>query len=166
MRPRLWACTVRGDGGRNLRIKKVLLPIICTVGCWSCTSHAWGQDVPSAAPSTLEANKAGSAGDKATTEQELIRTARRLTELGQVQAQAKTGDGSDVDRLKAQLELQQKQIDVLLKMTQLLADQVKKQPGASEAVEKLEEQVADQEARVTRSAERDQELARMYDDLL
>jgi hypothetical protein len=77
----------------------------------------------------------------------------------------KAGEGNEVDRLKAQLELQQKQIDVLLKMTRLIADQAKKQPGTSAAVEKLEEQAADQEARITRSAQRDQELARVYDEL-
>jgi hypothetical protein len=60
----------------------------------------------------------------------------------------------------------QKQIDVLLRMTQLLSDQAKTQPGTSEAVEKLEEQAAGQEARINRAAQRDQELALAHDNLL
>ncbi len=40
------------------------------------------------------------------------------------QAQPRTGGGQEIDRLKEQVDLQQKQIDVLLKMTQLLAEQL------------------------------------------
>jgi hypothetical protein len=89
-----------------------------------------------------------------------------LKELGQAQAQAKGAEGPEIDRLKAQVDLQQKQIDVLLKMTQLLADQARKQPGTNAAVEKLEEQAAGQEARINSAAQRDQELARAHDSLL
>jgi hypothetical protein len=153
-------------GGHNLRINGVLLAIVGIVGCSFWAPDGRGQNAPSALPGTPDANTARSAGNKETTEQELIRTARRLTELGQAQAQVKAGEGNEVDRLKAQLDLQQKQIDVLLNMTQLLADQAKKQPATGEAVQKLEEQAADHEARQTRSAQRDQELARVYDDLL
>jgi hypothetical protein len=62
--------------------------------------------------------------------------------------------------------LQQKQIDVLLRMTQLLADQVKKQPAAGAAVEKLQEQVAIQEARIQQGAQRDLEQAQARDQLV
>ena len=47
------------------------------------------------------------------------------------------------------------------KMTQLLADQVKKQPAPAPAVEKLQEQAATQEARIQQGARRDQELAQV-----
>ena len=62
-------------------------------------------------------------------QQELERIDQELKDLGQAQAQAKGAPRPEIDRLKAQVELQQKQIDVLLRMTQLLADQVKKQPA-------------------------------------
>ena len=82
------------------------------------------------------------------------------------QAQPRTGGGQEIDRLKSQVELQQKQIDVLLKMTQLLAEQMKKQAAAGAAVEKLQEQVATQEARIQQARMRDQELARSRDELV
>jgi hypothetical protein len=85
--------------------------------------------------------------------------------LSLAQAQPKGGEGPEIDRLKAQLELQQKQIDVLLKMTQLLANQVKTQAGTGAAVTTLKEQSAVQEARIQQGAQRDAELARARDDL-
>ena len=71
----------------------------------------------------------------------------------------------EIERLKAQLENQQKQIDVLLRMTQLLAGQVKKQPGATAGAEDIEDRLTDQEARLEKGASRDQELARGFDQL-
>jgi hypothetical protein len=150
-----------------LPTKNVLILIfIFLIGCWFCATDVRGQDTESALPPSGEPNKAASNVEKDATEQELLRAALELKELGQAQAQGKAGDGQEVDHLKAQLELQQKQIDVLLKMTQLLADQAKKQPGTNAAVEKLEEQAAGQEARINRAAQRDQELARAHDSLL
>jgi len=95
----------------------------------------------------------------------LDKTAKELKELSQVQSQAKVGEGPEVDRLKKQLELQQKQIDVLLRMTQLLADKVKKQPTAA-TVDKLEEQVAAQEAHIQQGAQRDLEQAQAHDQVV
>ncbi len=91
---------------------------------------------------------------------------RELRDLGQAQAQTKAAPRPEIDRLKEQVELQQKQIDVLLRMTQLLADQVKKQPATTAELEKLQEQVATQDARLQQGARRDQELARARDDIL
>ena len=68
--------------------------------------------------------------------------------------QERAGEGAEIDRLKAQVELQQKQIEALLKMTKLLADQVKTQAAAGPAIENLEEQAATQEARIQQGAAR------------
>ncbi len=89
-----------------------------------------------------------------------------LRQLGQVQAKAGTGPRSEIDRLKEQVELQQKQIDVLLRMTQLLAGQVKKQPATAAELATLQEQAATLDARLQQGARRDQELARTRDDIL
>src|SRR5262249_986220 len=59
-----------------------------------------------------------------------------------------------------------KQIEVLLRMTQLLADQAKKPAPAAPAIEELQEKVATQEARSEQAARRDQELAHAHDELL
>jgi hypothetical protein len=98
--------------------------------------------------------------------QELERINRELRDLGQAQDQAKGAPKPEIDRLKEQVELQQKQIDVLLRMTRLLADQVKKQPATTPELEALPEQVATQDARLQQGARRDQELARSRDDIL
>ena len=91
---------------------------------------------------------------------------RSFAALGQAQAQAKDAPRPEIDRLKEQVELQQKQIDVLLRMTKLLADQAKKPPATGTELDKLQEQAATQEARSQQAARRDQELARRRDDLL
>jgi hypothetical protein len=114
----------------------------------------------------VETDTGSSSGGKVDAEQELEKTAEELKELGQVQTQAKAAEGPEVDRLKKQLELQQKQIDVLLRMTKLLAEQVKKPGAAGAAIEKLEEQVATDAARIEQGAQRDQELAISRDVLL
>jgi hypothetical protein len=97
---------------------------------------------------------------------ELDRVVRELTELSQAQEKSKDAQGPEIDRLKSKVELQQKQIEVLLRMTQLLAEQAKKEPEKSKAIEKLEEQVADQDARIQRGAQRDHELAQAHDDVV
>jgi hypothetical protein len=63
------------------------------------------------------------------------------------------------------IELLQKEIENLQKTTQLLADQLKKQPPAGAAVEKLQTQAATLDARSVQAAQRDVELAHAVDDL-
>ena len=146
-------------------IRKAFIRIIL-IGCGCCVGEVRGLGQTPAASRPAEPDTAKAEGAEPKGQEELARIGQELKELGQVQAQAKAGAGPEIDRLKAQVELQQKQIDVLLKMTQLLADQAKKPPAAGEAVEKLQEQVATQEARILQGAQRDQELARSRDDLL
>jgi hypothetical protein len=124
-----------------------------------------GQGAPandkSAGDSTTE--KSASAAPKS--DSELDRVVRELTELSQAQEKSKDAEGPEIDRLKSKVELQQKQIEVLLRMTQLLAEQAKKEPEKSAAVEQLEEQVATQESRIEQAARRDHELANSRDEL-
>lgn len=94
------------------------------------------------------------------------RMGKELKDLARAQNQARGAPKPEIDRLKEQVELQQKQIDVLLRMTRLLADQVKKPPAAAAELEALQEQAATQDARLQQSARRDQELARTRDDIL
>jgi hypothetical protein len=89
---------------------------------------------------------------------------REFKELRQVQPKA--GGGQEIDRLKEQVDLQQKQIDVLLKMTQLLAERLKTPPASGAVVDKLQEQVATQEASILRGAQRDKELAQAHDQIV
>jgi len=96
----------------------------------------------------------------------LALTARELEDLKRAQEQAKDQPGQEIDRLKTQVDLQQKQIDVLLRMTRLLADQVKQQPAVAADVEKLQEQSATQEARGLQGAQRDLEQAQARDQLV
>jgi hypothetical protein len=70
-----------------------------------------------------------------------------------------------VERLRKQVELLQKQLEVLQQTTRLLADQLKKQPEAGPAVEKLQGQAATLTARSEQAARRDAELANAVDDL-
>ena len=134
------------------------------MGCGSWVGGVRGQgETPGAAPAPgSDRQPAGGAARQP--QQDLDRTVRELRDLSQAQtkAQERGAPGSEIERLRTQVELQQKQIDVLLRMTQLLADQVKKPP----AVAALHEQVATQEARSQQAARRDQELARSRDDLL
>jgi hypothetical protein len=140
------------------------MPIVLMIGWWSWAGEARGQAVTPDAARPGGPDAPQPAGADPGRQQELERIAKELKDLGQ--AQAKGGPKSEIDRLKEQVELQQKQIDVLLRMTQLLADQVKKQPATAADVEKLQEQVTTQEARIQQGARRDQELARARDDIL
>jgi hypothetical protein len=139
-------------------------PIILIAGTWFCAGWVHGEGPRADLPRPVGPDAESGASDTPVPQRELERTARELKKLSQSQAAA--GEGQEIDRLKAQVELQQKQIDVLLKMTRLLADQMKKQGTAGAAVETLQEQVADQEARLQRAAVRDQELARSRDELI
>jgi hypothetical protein len=73
--------------------------------------------------------------------------------------------GAQDDEHKKKIELLQKQVETLEKMTKLLADQLKKQPPAGATVEKLETQAAGLEARSVQAANRDVQLANAIDDL-
>jgi hypothetical protein len=70
-----------------------------------------------------------------------------------------------LDLQKKQLELQQKQIETLEKMVRLLADQARKQPAGTAAVEELQSQVATMEARSKQAAQRDVDLAHAVDNV-
>jgi hypothetical protein len=67
---------------------------------------------------------------------------------------------------KKQLDILQKQIETQQKMIQLLMEQVKKQPGAGPALQKVEVQTATLEARGRQAAQRDQELALAVDNIV
>jgi hypothetical protein len=149
-----------------LPIRKAIISIILIIGYGFWAGAVRGQSAASDSSSPVGPDASKVAGNVPEQQPDLQHVVLELKELGQAQAQAKGAEGPEIDRLKAQIDLQQKQIDVLLKMTQLLADQAKKQPGTSAAVEKLEEQAAGQEARINSAAQRDQELARAHEELL
>jgi hypothetical protein len=111
------------------------------------------------APSPLAAQPPANA------EAELQRLQGDAEKLRQQQALAQAAAQKD-DKLKQQVELLQKQIEVQQKMIQLLMENMKKQPAAGPAVEKLETQVITLEARSKQAAQRDQELAHAIDKLV
>jgi hypothetical protein len=98
-------------------------------------------------------------------EEELVLLQQEIAALRK-QQQAAQGAAAQDDKVKKQLELQQKQIETLEKMVKLLADQLKKQPPSGAAVEKLQTQVATLEARAKQAAQRDQQVAGAVDDLV
>ncbi len=67
-------------------------------------------------------------------------------------------------KLEKQVQLQQKQIQTLEKMVELLTEQAKK-PAAPAALDDLAERTAILESRLLQSARRDQDLARAVDDI-
>jgi hypothetical protein len=136
------------------------------MGWWSWAGEVRGQGQAPDARRPVESTAGKDESVEPKRRPEWDRIGQELAELSQAQAQAKGGEGPEIDRLKAQIELQQKQIDVLLRMSKLLADQVRKQPAAGAAVEKLQEQAATQEARSQQAARRDQELAQAHDQLV
>ena len=147
-------------------MRKAILSILLAMGWWSWAESVRGQGTPPDSARPADPDTTPAEGAEPAAQQELAQIGQELSDLGQARAEAKEGSGPEIDRLKRQVELQQKQIDVLLKMTQLLAEQVKKPPAAAATVEKLQEQAATQEARGQQAARRDQELARSRDDLL
>lgn len=134
------------------------------LGLVSCSAVARGQsaDTKSARPASSEAKPAGI--DEEEWRRKLAQAERELK--GLTEAQGKVAGGEEVARLRKQIELQQQQIETLLKMTQLLADQVKKQSASTEAIDDLEERVATQESRELQGAIRDRELAGAHDQLV
>jgi hypothetical protein len=73
--------------------------------------------------------------------------------------------GAPTEEQKKRLDLLQRQVETLEKMVKLLAEQLKKQPAAGPAVDKLQVQAATLEARSVQAARRDVELAASVDDL-
>lgn len=146
-------------------IRRAIISFVLFIACWRGAGEARGQSAgPDSSPVASATGKA--VGDKPKGLPELDRAVRELKSLSQSQAKAKAGNGQETDRLKAQIELQQKQIDVLFRLTQLLAEQVKKPVATDAAVEKLQEQVATQEAQVHQGAQRDLEQARAHDQIV
>jgi hypothetical protein len=145
---------------------RFLAAVVAAVGFSAFAGLVRGQDAappPAPAPAAPQpdARKEGAGGPD--WQRQLDGAARELSRLNAAQAPA--APGQDVERLQKQVEIQQKQIEALLKMTQLLAEQVKKQSAAGRAVDDLQERVASQEAKAQQSARRDQDLARAHDDL-
>jgi hypothetical protein len=151
-----------------LPIRKAIITIVLMLGYWAWVGAACGQEDRPGGSRPDRPSLPADDGDGADAEprQQLQRMGAKLTQLSQGQAQARTGPRSEIDRLKEQVELQQKQIDVLLKMTQLLAGQVKKQPATAAELATLQEQAVTLDARLQQGARRDQELARARDDVL
>src|SRR4051794_25290669 len=141
-----------------------MVAIILMIGTLCSAGRVLGQGPRLDPPRPVEPAAPKVAGEVTSQQRELERAAREITKLGRAQPAAE--GGPEIDRLKAQVELQQKQIDVLLQMTRLLAEQMKKQGAAGAAVETLQEQVASQESSIQRGAIRDQELARSRDELV
>jgi hypothetical protein len=73
--------------------------------------------------------------------------------------------GAQQEELKKRLDLLQKQIETLEKMVRLQNEQLKKQPPAGAAIEKMQRQIATLEARAVQAARRDQEVAHAVDDI-
>jgi hypothetical protein len=149
-------------------IANAILCALLILGCLSSASQVMGQTAPVQAPGPGSGTGTGAAkpgGVPPKSDGALDLVVRELAELSQAQEKANAAEGPEINRLKSKLEFQQRQIEVLLKMTQLLAEQAKKQPESGAAVEKLEEQVATQESRIEQGARRDQELASSRDDL-
>src|SRR5262245_20747808 len=100
------------------------------MGWWLGADEVRAQSGASNAAGAVEAGADLGESKDTKYESELKQIAQVLTELRQ-QAQGMGAEVPELDRLKDQIALQQKQIDVLRRMTELLADQIKKQPEAT-----------------------------------
>jgi hypothetical protein len=160
-----WRLWQRKHGALNLPIRRSFVIISLLIGSSLKGGESLGQDARPADPSLTRVETTSATDLTRRRQLEIEHAARELAALRPPQDQQKAGGAQEIDRLKAQVELQQKQIDVLLKMTQLLAEEVKNQPTGA-AVDKLQEKVATQDARMVRAAERDSELAKAHDDLV
>ncbi len=139
-------------------MRKLILLAVLILGWWSSAARVMAQSASPEGKSAGAAEIAGGASNSPKTDAELDRVVTELKELSQAQEKPTAAAAPEIDQLKAKVELQQKQIEVLLKMTQLLAEQAKKQPDAGAGVEKLQEQVATHEGQIQQAAQRDQEL--------
>jgi hypothetical protein len=118
---------------------------------------------PTPSPEATEAAPAAQAPASPPAAQQLEACLAEMTTLRKEEAALQAG--AQDDEQKKKIELLQKQVETLEKMTRLLADQLKKQPPAGPAMEKLETQAATLEARSVQAARRDVELAGAVDDL-
>jgi hypothetical protein len=96
---------------------------------------------------------------------ELTRLQQSVDQLRKQQAAVRAVVQPD-DKLKQQVDLLQKQIEIQQKMISLLIEQMKKQPAAGPAVDKLETQVITLDARSKQAAQRDVELAQAIDKIV
>jgi hypothetical protein len=96
---------------------------------------------------------------------ELPRLQASLDNLRVQQQTVRTAAVQD-DKLKQQVELLQKQIEVQQKLIVLLMVQMKKGGAAGAAMEKLQTEMASLEARSKQAAQRDQELAQAIDKVV
>ncbi len=146
------------DGVHKLPFTRVIVATLVVLALSTGPGRVKAQSASRESGSSLLGALGAAEDDPPKQDSELERVAQQLKALGQEQEKSKSAEAPEIDKLKSKVELQQKQIEVLLKMTQLLADQAKKQPDAGAAVEKLEEQVATHEARIQQAAQRDDEL--------
>jgi hypothetical protein len=112
------------------------------------------------APGTIFSGKQPG-GNEPNPDQRLVQLTEDASKLQKLVG-AQTGAAAEQQK---QIELLQKQIETQQKMIQLLADQMKKQPGGGAATEKLEEQTTVLEARGLQAAQRDQELSQAVSEL-
>ena len=155
-----------------MRIRLAIIPI-ALLACWIDAADVRGQGTPPVSPPPVATSPTREETDR---QRDIDLIARQLKELSRDQALAKARaevspspsaaprqaprpGAKTSSSSKAQIAIQQKQIDVLLRMTQLLAEQAKKPPASTPVVEQLQEQAASQEASNQRAARRDQELA-------
>ena len=96
---------------------------------------------------------------------ELVRLQTSVDSLRLEQKAVLTAVAQD-DKLKQQVDLLQKQIEVQQKLIVLLMDQMKKGGAGGPAMEKLQTEMATLEARSKQAAQRDQELAQAVDKVV
>src|SRR5262249_6853391 len=155
----------RSHGAYPLPVRVLITVILASAVVVAAGGRHAAGDAPDA-PASAGATPVRPSGAEAGGQPGLQQAALMLQDLGKAQVQAQAAGGTETDQLKVQIELLQKQVDVLQKMTRLLADQVQKQSTAAPAVGQLEEQVATLEARSRQAAQRDLEQAQAHDMLV
>src|SRR6516164_3178179 len=148
--------TDRKCWGMRMRLRPSLALLAVLLSLWSATgAHAQALGDP-ASPKISDAPDTAAAATTAVAQ--LARLQSSLEAL-RSQEQAATGVAAQDDKLKMQVDLLQKQIEVQQKLIVLLMEQMKKLGTAGPAVEKLQTDVATLEARSKQAAQRDRELA-------
>src|SRR5262249_25101681 len=109
------------DRSLTLPFRMVMLPFLVVIGCWIAAPRTMGQEVSRDRAQSTDAELAQALGGEPKADGEFERITHTLEALGQEQQKPTDASGSEIDRLKSKVELQQKQIEVLLKMTKLLA---------------------------------------------